>query len=148
DLSILLWHPFSRSYGVILPSSLTKVLPRVLEFSSRLPVSVYGTGSNILDSSFSWQCGVSCFSTCFSIPIVSRCLWKDGFAYLSHLLTWTRSTIDTLNLSSCVPTSLIRILLVQELSPVVHRLRYLPRLRSRLTLRGRALLRKPWAFDG
>ena len=34
------WHPFSRSYGVILPSSLTKVLPRVLEFSSCLPVSV------------------------------------------------------------------------------------------------------------
>ena len=33
-------HPVSRSYGVILPSSLTKVLPRVLEFSSCLPVSV------------------------------------------------------------------------------------------------------------
>jgi hypothetical protein len=38
-------HPFSRSYGVILPSSLTRVLPRALEFSSRLPVSVCGTGT-------------------------------------------------------------------------------------------------------
>ena len=41
-----LWHPFSRSYGVILPSSLTRVLPFVLEFSSRLPVSVCGTGTS------------------------------------------------------------------------------------------------------
>ena len=40
----LRWHPFSRTYGVILPSSLTEVLPRVLEFSSCLPVSVCGTG--------------------------------------------------------------------------------------------------------
>src|SRR5690625_1771144 len=39
------WHPFSRSYGVILPSSLTRVLPRALEYSSHLPVSVYGTGA-------------------------------------------------------------------------------------------------------
>src|SRR5690606_14858283 len=38
-------HPFSRSYGVILPSSLTRVLPRALEYSSYLPVSVYGTGT-------------------------------------------------------------------------------------------------------
>ena len=41
-----LWLPFSRSYGVILPSSLTMVLPFVLEFSSRLPVSVCGTGTS------------------------------------------------------------------------------------------------------
>ena len=31
---------FSRSYGCILPSSLTRVLPRTLGFSPRLPVSV------------------------------------------------------------------------------------------------------------
>ena len=41
-----LWLPFSRSYGVILPSSLTRVLPFVFEFSSRLPVSVCGTGTS------------------------------------------------------------------------------------------------------
>ena len=40
------WLPLSRSYGVILPSSLTRVLPFVLEFSSRLPVSVCGTGTS------------------------------------------------------------------------------------------------------
>ena len=39
----LLGHPFSRSYGAILPNSLTKVISRALAFSARLPVSVYGT---------------------------------------------------------------------------------------------------------
>ena len=33
-------HPLSRTYGVILQSSLTSVLPSALDFSSRLPVSV------------------------------------------------------------------------------------------------------------
>ena len=38
-------HTFSRSYGVILPSSLTRVLSRALEYSSRPPESVCGTGT-------------------------------------------------------------------------------------------------------
>ena len=38
-------HPFSRSYGVILPSSLTMLLPPALGFSPHPPVSVYGTGT-------------------------------------------------------------------------------------------------------
>ena len=37
-------HPFSLSYGVNLPSSLTTLLPLALESSSYLPVSVCGTG--------------------------------------------------------------------------------------------------------
>ena len=38
-------HPFSLSYGVNLPSSLTTLLPLVLGFSPHPPVSVYGTGA-------------------------------------------------------------------------------------------------------
>jgi len=38
-----LGHPFSRSYGVNLPSSLTTALSSALEYSSHLPVSVCGT---------------------------------------------------------------------------------------------------------
>ena len=38
-------RPFSRSYGVVLPSSLTIVLPIALVCSTRPPVSVCGTGS-------------------------------------------------------------------------------------------------------
>ena len=37
-------RPLSRSYGVILPSSLTVLLPSALGFSPHPPVSVYGTG--------------------------------------------------------------------------------------------------------
>ena len=45
-------HSFSRSYGVILPSSLTTLLPLVLEFSSHLPVSVCGTGTSDIHKTF------------------------------------------------------------------------------------------------
>ena len=38
-------HPFSRSYGVNLPRSLTTLLPLALGFSPHLPVSVCGTGT-------------------------------------------------------------------------------------------------------
>src|SRR5437868_9871525 len=38
-------HPFSRSYGAILPSSLERFLSRALVYSTHPPVSVYGTGS-------------------------------------------------------------------------------------------------------
>ena len=44
---MLLRFPFSRSYGVILPSSLTMLLPFVLGSSPHLPVSVSGTGISI-----------------------------------------------------------------------------------------------------
>ena len=38
-------HPFFRSYGAILPSSLERVISRPLVFSTSLPVSVSGTGN-------------------------------------------------------------------------------------------------------
>ena len=40
-----LWRPFSRSYGTILPSSLTALLPSASGSSPHLPVSVCGTGT-------------------------------------------------------------------------------------------------------
>ena len=45
-------HPFSRSYGVNLPSSLTTLLPLVLGFSPHLPVSVCGTGASDIHTPF------------------------------------------------------------------------------------------------
>ena len=38
-------HPFSRSYGAILPSSLERVISRPLVCSTYPPVSVSGTGN-------------------------------------------------------------------------------------------------------
>ena len=43
-----LWVPFSRSYGVNLPSSLAVIHSSALGYSPRPPVSVYGTGSHAL----------------------------------------------------------------------------------------------------
>ena len=49
-------HPFSRSYGANLPSSLTRVISSTLGFSPRLPVSVYGTVNVRLKlRRFSWK---------------------------------------------------------------------------------------------
>ena len=45
-------RPFSRSYGAILPSSLAINHSSTLEFSSQLPVSVWGTGCF---TCFSWK---------------------------------------------------------------------------------------------
>ena len=57
--------------------------------------------------------------------------------------------LDRLNQRPAVPTLLRHPfarngdMTVPEYQPVVHRLRFVPRLRSRLTLSGRAFLRKP-----
>ncbi len=54
-------HPFFRSYGAILPSSLTRDHSSALGFSPCLPVSVCGTVTDGLTRGFSRQHGVSKF---------------------------------------------------------------------------------------
>ena len=55
-------HTFSRSYGVILPSSLTSVLSSTLGYSPHPPESVYGTVSCYLKlRGFSWKHGINDF---------------------------------------------------------------------------------------
>ena len=116
-----LWHPFSLSYGVILPSSLTIVLSLALGFSPHLPVSVCGTGTYSLTSGFSWQCEISSFGTLFPSPSHVM-LFVKRICLLHTLRAWTRSTNGVLCLSSCVPTLFKRLSVVQESQPVVHRL--------------------------
>ena len=55
-------HPFSRSCGAVLPSSLTIVLPIALVCSTHPPVSVCGTGSSELPRGFSWKYGLTSFT--------------------------------------------------------------------------------------
>ncbi|ALA57789.1 hypothetical protein NITMOv2_1361 [Nitrospira moscoviensis] len=66
------WHPFSRSYGAKLQSSLGSVLSRPLVYSTHLPVSVCGTDTmttryeaflGSMGSARLWPCG---------LPITSR----------------------------------------------------------------------------
>ena len=56
-------HPFSRSYGAILPSSLDRFLSIALESSSHLPASVCGTGTCVLPREFSRKLGISHYAT-------------------------------------------------------------------------------------
>ena len=74
------WLPLSRSYGYILPSSLTRVLPRTLGFSPRIPVSVYGTGGSSLTRSFSRQCRTSTFASIAGRSASRLALTGHGFA--------------------------------------------------------------------
>ena len=97
-------HPFSRSYGVILPSSLTMLLPPALGFSPHPPVSVYGTGFVYTIAAFlgTW---LMSFSTYCSIHITSLdCIADLPTTLLPRLY---RSFQSRPMLSTCVPTVLL-----------------------------------------
>ena len=113
-------HPFLRTYGVNLPSSLTTLLPLVLGFSPHPPVSVCGTGTLPLNSSFSRQWGIFCFGTYFPSPSRLRNAARTSLrGYLSRLdalfllraqnillcpclsQTWSGST----GISTCCPST-------------------------------------------
>ena len=126
-------HPFSRSYGVILPSSLTMVLPFVLGFSPRPPASVCGTGTYTIASSFSRQRGFTCFPTClrsFIRSALSCCVLHYNTASLTpQALPSTCSCYPSVSL----PRS-YRWYWNLNLLSIAYDFR--PRLRSRLTLGG------------
>src|SRR5690606_39312123 len=128
-----------------LPSSFTTVLPLTLGFSPRLPVSVCGTGTNDLARGFSWQREIRNFGTNFPSPsqleIARRICLPDT------LTAWAHTSSGAHSLSYCVPPSLITIMRwYRNINLLSIAYAFRPRLRSRLTLRGRAFLRKPQAF--
>ena len=135
-------HPFSRSYGVILPSSLTIVLSLTLGFSPHLPVSVCGTGTLDLTSGFSWQCEISCFGTYFPSPLHLRIdspdlPWPSPLV-LRRALPAARSAYPSVS-----PLRSINFRWYRNLNLLSIAYSFRSRLRSRLTLRGRTFLRKP-----
>ena len=145
--AIFRWHPFSRSYGVILPSSLTIVLSLTLGFSPHLPVSVCGTGTYSLISGFSWQCEIDSFGTIFP-PRHTSCFSPSGFAYpihsvLGHALPTACSVYPP---ASPLHSNDFRWYRNLNLLSIAYNFR--SRLRSRLTLSGRTFLRKPQIFGG
>ena len=97
-------HPFSRSYGVILPSSLTTLLPPALGFSPHPPVSDYGTGAYNTIAAFldGW---LTCFATLWFAPHhVFPFRWM---AFPSQLVPrLSRSLHSRVRLSTRVPTVL------------------------------------------
>ena len=126
-------HPFSRSYGVILPSSLTMVLPFVLGFSPRPPASVCGTGTYTIASSFSRQRGFTCFPTC-----LRSFIWSALMLNVLHYPAASHTPQALPSTCSCYPSvSLLRSYRwYWNLNQLSIAYDYRPRLRSRLTLGG------------
>ena len=112
-----------------MPSSLTRVLPFVLEFSSRLPVSVCGTGTSTLFSSFSRRCGFIDFASLVRSPSALR------------LSTGVLHCLPTLRLGRAFPSARFDY-------PSVSLLHTTCVGGTGLTLGGRTFPRKPQTFDG
>ncbi len=73
-------NPFSRSYRVILPSSLAVNHSSALGFSPRPPVSVYGTGALCLKlRSFSWKSAYTHYPLGRSLEVLSDFASPGGF---------------------------------------------------------------------
>ena len=97
-------RPFSRSYGAILPSSLTMLLPPALGFSPHPPVSVYGTGARYAIAAFLGT-GLRLFPTSFSVRFTAPACY--GGLPPQHLFRLHRASLSRLALLPCVPTVLI-----------------------------------------
>ena len=115
-------RPFSRSYGAILPSSLTRVLPITLVFSTCLPVSVLVRARPTSLDAFlgGMASGTSPFA---GLGIPSQAYWVTDFPITRP----TRLPQDDHRLGfRSLPRPAIGDSggdVVQEYQPVVHRLR-------------------------
>ena len=132
-------HPFSRSYGVILPSSLTMLLPSALGFSPHPPVSVYGTGSYIAIAAF-LDTQLTSFATLWFAPhhVFVLCC---GFACSTTTSLVPVFPFPALALCLCPHSS--EYMKYRNLHLLSIDYDFRPRLRSRLTQSRSALLWKP-----
>jgi hypothetical protein len=134
------WHPFSRSYGANLPSSLTRVSPFALVFSTHLPESVCGTGAQISSfSGFSRQQGSTTSTSRARIHASAQ-----SVDFPADLIAYA--------LSPALPITGWPTLLRPHITPFgrfrnINRMSityaFRPRLRTRLTRRGLTWRRKP-----
>ncbi len=133
---------FSRSYGSILPSSFTRVLSSALVFSTRPPVSVWGTMTcNLKLRGFSWKQGINGFRTVVrssrvSVLCLRICLETPPthFHQDNRRLAHLAFSVPHRNYKSCRNINLL---------PIDYAFR--PHLRGRLTLPRLTLDRNPWS---
>ena len=97
-------HLFSRSYEVILPSSLTMLLPPALGFSPHPPVSVYGTGTVCAIAAFLGSMGSE--TSLLLVRSTSRIIIILGFFLKDLTPRLYQSFLSWLFLPFCVPTVL------------------------------------------
>ena len=145
DLFSAAWltrHPFSRSYGVNLPSSLTMLLPPALGFSPHPPVSVCGTGSYKTIAAF-LDSQLTSFATLWFAPHHGSAL-RCGFSGTTAPPLVPGFPFPALALCLCPHSSVYMKYRNLHLLSIDYGFR--PRLRSRLTQSRSALLWKPWIF--
>ena len=114
-------QPFSRSYGFILPSSLTTLLPPALGFSPHPPVSVYGTGTVQTIAAF-LDSQLTHFAT--FVRSTSRLQIDERICLLISYLACPG--LSTPGLCSLSVSPQFCYTAVQEFQPVIHRLRLSP----------------------
>ncbi len=133
-----------------LPSSLRILLPIALVFSTCPPVSVYGTAwfeshcEPFLASWIIWN-----RPNLLVLCIIARLTVKTDFPISTTLQFTLVIFVDELQDSCSVNPQLKRFTPSSRILTACPSTTPLqPRLRSRLTRRGRTLRRKPWAFGG
>ena len=139
--------PFSRSYGVSLPSSLTMNLSSALVCSTRPPVSVCGTGVRDLElRGFSREHGYRRCRFARRLRVLSRIGSARGFACAPRRLPRFNGQFRLpAGVSLLRPPFAVTAgsgMLTASSIACASRLR----LRSRLTLIRLALIRKPWSY--
>ena len=134
-------HSFSRSYGAIMPSSLTMVPPIASVCSTRPPVSVLVRAPTALPRGFSRKHGLADFSISF------RLASQDICAADFHAMLPTRFHGDVQNPArlpfSVAPSVMPRRRRCGNVCPLRIGYASRPRLSSRLTLGGLASPRNP-----
>jgi hypothetical protein len=139
-------RPFSRSYGAILPSSFSMVLPNTLGYSPRPPELVYSTVQDrsplgvflggprgkFAKASLRFPAALGHVEGGFATP--PPCSGRRAHPS-ARMPSLPRHPIG--RTTSPGPRNV-------DLVPIGYACR--PRLRGRLTLRGLALRRKPWAY--
>ena len=101
-----IWYPFSLSYGVNLPSSLTMLLSLILGSSPHLPVSVCGTGTYLQ----------------YSQAFLASVLLENSLLYFHYIFRY-ESFLFLASLPLLCPLCFLSISVVQESLPALHRLR-------------------------
>ena len=134
-------HSFSRSYGVIMPSSLTMVLPIASVYSTRLPVSVLVRAPDELLRGFSRKHGLTDFTQSLRLASRGMCV-ADFHATALYLLSRGRPEPRPATLLRH-PIVQTRIKRYRNICLLCIGYACLPRLSSRLTLGGLALPRNP-----
>jgi hypothetical protein len=116
-------------------------------FSTRPPVSVFGTGTPFLTRGFSRQCDPQDFGTVLPSPSQLE-VSEPGFASIPLLLLGRPLPSGRFPGPPASPLRSNSLEWYWNFHQLSFDYAFRPRLRSRLTLGGRSFPRNPWAFGG